>query len=70
MGSWPDGPLAFDQLLRSAARGLLPDRRLISVCDALNDVGIVPGGNVLGLPAVLPDADLAQFQPGTAGWVA
>jgi hypothetical protein len=55
MGSWPDDPLAFEQLLRSAARGLLPDEHLIIVCDALNDVGTVPGGNVLGLPAVLPD---------------
>ena len=52
---WPDEPLAFEQLLRSAARGLPPDERLIIVCDALNEVGTIPGGNVLGLPAVLPD---------------
>jgi transcriptional regulator with XRE-family HTH domain len=54
-GSWPDEPLAFEQLLRAAARGLPPDERLIIVCDALNEVGTIPGGNVLGLPAVLPD---------------
>ena len=53
--SWPDDPLAFEQLLRAAARGLQSDQRLIIVCDALNDVGTVAGGNVLGLPVVLPD---------------
>jgi hypothetical protein len=54
-GVWPDEALTFEQLLRSAARGLPPGERLIIVCDALNEVGTIPGGNVLGLPAVLPD---------------
>jgi transcriptional regulator with XRE-family HTH domain len=51
----PDDPIAFERLLRSAARRLLPGERLIIVCDALNEMGTVPNGNALGLPTMLPE---------------
>ena len=51
----PSDDVSLDRVLRAAASRLKPDERIVIVCDALNEVGTVPGGNVLGLPAVLPD---------------
>ncbi len=53
--SVPNDPIALERLLRLAASQLKPAERLVIVCDALDEVGMVPGGNVLGLPSVLPD---------------
>ncbi len=54
-GSWPSDSIAFERLLRVAASRLKPDERIVIVCDALDEVGTMAGGNVLGLPAILPD---------------
>ncbi len=51
----PGDHIAFERVLRLAASHLRSDERIVIVCDALNEVGAVPGGNVLGLPSVLPD---------------
>ena len=51
----PSDDVSLDRVLRAAASRLKPDERIVIVCDALNEVGVVPGRNVLGLPTVLPD---------------
>ncbi len=53
--SLPSDDISLDRVLRAAASRLRPGERIVIVCDALNEVGTVPGGNVLGLPSVLPD---------------
>ena len=42
------------RLLRDAARKLGASERLVIVLDALDEAGVAPGGNVLGLPRQLP----------------
>ncbi len=48
-------PDFLDRLLRLTAAGLTAGEKIVIVCDALDEAGVAGGGNVLGLPAVLPD---------------
>src|SRR5262249_30704193 len=47
-------PDYLDSLLRIAAARLPAGERIVIVCDALDEAGTAPGGNVLGLPKILP----------------
>lgn len=49
-----DNPTMLHPLIRLAAEKLRPGEKLIIVCDALDEAEGVPGGNVFGLPHVLP----------------
>ncbi len=48
-------PDFLDKLLRLAADRLSAGEKIIIVCDALDEAGTSPNGNVFGLPSVLPD---------------
>jgi hypothetical protein len=48
-------PDFLDKLLRLAADKLSVDEKIVIVCDALDEAGTAPNGNVFGLPNVLPD---------------
>jgi hypothetical protein len=48
-------PDFLDKLLRLAADKLSAGEKIVVVCDALDEAGTAPNGNVLGLPSVLPD---------------
>jgi len=52
LSAFPD---FLDRLLRLAAAGLTAGEKIVIVCDALDEAGTAASGNVLGLPAVLPD---------------
>ena len=52
LSAFPD---FLDRLLRLAAAGLTAGEKIVIVCDALDEAGTAANGNVLGLPAVLPD---------------
>lgn len=45
----------LDRLLRLATKTLAAGEQIVIVCDALDEAGTIPGGNVFGLPAVLPE---------------
>lgn len=48
-------PDFLERLLRMAAGRLTGDNKIVIVCDALDEAGTFPDGNVCGLPNVLPD---------------
>ncbi len=48
-------PDFLDKLLRLAANTLAKDEKIVIVCDALDEAGTAPDGNVFGLPKVIPD---------------
>jgi hypothetical protein len=48
-------PDFLDKLLRLAADKLSAGEKIVIVCDALDEAGTAPNGNVFGLPSVLPD---------------
>jgi tetratricopeptide (TPR) repeat protein len=48
-------PDFLSKLLRQAATTLAHGEKIVIVCDALDEAGVASGGNVLGLPRVLPD---------------
>lgn len=48
-------PDFLERLLRLAANTLTDGERIVIVCDALDEAGTFPDGNVFGLPNVLPD---------------
>jgi hypothetical protein len=48
-------PDFLDKLLRLAADRLSAGEKIVIVCDALDEAGTAPNGNVFGLPSVLPD---------------
>jgi hypothetical protein len=48
-------PDFLDKLLRLAAEKLSAGEKIVIVCDALDEAGTAPNGNVFGLPSVLPD---------------
>ena len=50
-----DHPNFLDQLLRMVSRELIVGEQVVIVCDALDEAGVGPNGNVFGLPSVLPD---------------
>ena len=52
LSAFPD---FLDRLLRLAAANLTAGEKIVIVCDALDEAGTAGGGNVFGLPAVLPD---------------
>jgi hypothetical protein len=52
LSTFPD---FLDRLLRLAANTLAAGEKIVIVCDALDEAGTAPGGNVFGLPSVLPD---------------
>ena len=52
LSAFPD---FLERLLRLAAATLAAGEKIVIVCDALDEAGTAEGGNVLGLPAVLPD---------------
>jgi hypothetical protein len=52
LAAFPD---FLDRLLRLAASTLTKDEKIIIVCDALDEAGTFPDGNIFGLPNVLPD---------------
>jgi hypothetical protein len=52
LAAFPD---FLDKLLRLAADNLTYDEKVVIVCDALDEAGTFPDGNVFGLPNVLPD---------------
>lgn len=47
--------LVSERLLRLAANTLTHGEKIVIVCDALDEAGTFPDGNVFGLPNVLPD---------------
>ncbi len=53
--SFTPDPQLFERLLRQAACRLMAGDKMVIVCDGLDEAGAAPDGNVLGLPAVLPD---------------
>ncbi|WKZ39691.1 MAG: AAA family ATPase [Anaerolineales bacterium] len=48
-------PDFLDKLLRLAANTLAKGEKIVIVCDALDEAGTAPDGNVFGVPNVLPD---------------
>jgi hypothetical protein len=48
-------PDFLERLLRMAAGKLTGGEKIVIVCDALDEAGTFPDGNVFGLPNVLPD---------------
>ncbi|MBK9207885.1 MAG: ATP-binding protein [Anaerolineales bacterium] len=48
-------PDFLERLLRLAASTLTNGEKIVIVCDALDEAGTFPEGNVFGLPNVLPD---------------
>ena len=48
-------PDFLERLLRMAASKLTGGEKIVIVCDALDEAGTFPDGNVFGLPNVLPD---------------
>ncbi len=48
-------PDFLERLLRLAASTLTHGEKIVIVCDALDEAGTFPDGNVFGLPNVLPD---------------
>jgi hypothetical protein len=52
LATFPD---FLDKLLRLATNTLSKDEKIVIICDALDEAGTAPGGNVFGLPNVLPD---------------
>jgi hypothetical protein len=48
-------PDFLDKLLRLAADKLSAGEKIVIVCDALDEAGTAPNGNVFGLPSMLPD---------------
>ena len=48
-------PDFLERLLRMAASKLTGGKKIVIVCDALDEAGTFPDGNVFGLPNVLPD---------------
>jgi hypothetical protein len=48
-------PDFIERLLRLAASTLTHGEKIVIVCDALDEAGTFPDGNVFGLPNVLPD---------------
>ena len=48
-------PDFLERLLRLAASTLTNGEKIVIVCDALDEAGTFPDGNVFGLPNVLPD---------------
>jgi len=48
-------PDFLERLLRLAANTLTHGEKIVIVCDALDEAGTFPDGNVFGLPNVLPD---------------
>ncbi len=48
-------PDFLDKLLRLAADKLSTGEKIVIVCDALDEAGTAPNGNVFGLSSVLPD---------------
>jgi hypothetical protein len=52
LSAFPD---FLDRLLRLAAESLAVGEKIVIVCDALDEAGTAEGGNVFGLPTVLPD---------------
>ncbi len=55
----PTEPSQFDtfleKILRQAADKLTCGEKIVIVCDALDEAGTAPGGNVFGLPRQLPE---------------
>ncbi|MCC6190319.1 MAG: hypothetical protein IT318_14905 [Anaerolineales bacterium] len=51
IAAYPD---FLSRLLRAAAETLTAGEKLVVVCDALDEAGTAPNGNVFGLPEVLP----------------
>ncbi|MBC7879597.1 MAG: ATP-binding protein [Anaerolineales bacterium] len=52
LAAFPD---FLERLLRLAASTLTYGEKIVIVCDALDEAGTFPDGNVFGLPNVLPD---------------
>ncbi|MBL8096515.1 MAG: ATP-binding protein, partial [Anaerolineales bacterium] len=48
-------PTSLGIFMRKAAAQCAAGERIVIVCDALDEAGVYPQGNVLGLPEVLPD---------------
>ena len=48
-------PDFLDRLLRLATKKLTASEKIVIVCDALDEAGTLPDGNVLGLPKILPE---------------
>lgn len=48
-------PDFLERLMRLATQGLCKGEKIVIVCDALDEAGTFPDGNVLGLPNILPD---------------